>query len=306
MTPPALCDITAQVTHCINTVHHGDLLLWHGAVQALPHVKTAAVQFSDTIRIGSDDECSPIVRHKIEENLLRLSPWRKGPFRIFGLDVDAEWRSHMKWQRIKSALSLRDKRILDVGCGNGYYMWRMIEAGAQSVLGIEPSWLYWMQYQALSAFFAHPPDCMVLPLRLEEFPSGITEFDTIFSMGVIYHRRDPLTHLMQLRDLLRPGGTLILETIVLRSEAQEIYWPHTQRVAGMANVHCLPSTNALKAWLNYCGYRDIRLIDMSETTSMEQRGTKWMTGHSLQEFMAPAPAGSLHPMRAILNAVRGD
>ena len=220
------------------------------------------------------------------ELLLRLSPWRKGPFRIGGVEIDAEWRSDMKWDRVKDAIEpLAGRNVLDVGCGNGYYAMRMREAGAQTVIGIDPTTLYVMQFIAVQRLLGID-GVFVLPLRLDELPANAASFDTTFSMGVLYHQRSPLEHLRQLRGTLRPGGQLVLETIYVPGEESYACTP-PDRYARMRNVWLLPTIAELTTWLARSGFTDIAVVDKSRTTTDEQRATAWMTFESLREALAP-------------------
>jgi tRNA (mo5U34)-methyltransferase len=136
-----------------------------------------------------------------EEHPAWPDPWRKGPFDLFGVHVDTEWRSDWKWSRVSPHLDLVGKRVLDVGCGNGYYQWRMLGAGADSVIGVDPNWLFFCQFQAMKRYLPQRP-AWHLPLTLEELPANLEGFDTVFSMGVFYHRRSPIEHLFALKDCL--------------------------------------------------------------------------------------------------------
>ena len=218
--------------------------------------------------------------------LLALAPWRKGPFDVGGVHIDAEWCSDLKWQRVAGAIEPLDgRRVLDVGCGNGYYALRMADAGASAVLGIDPTLLYVMQFLAVTAL-AEPRPVAVLPLRLQELPDACRAFDTTFSMGVLYHQRSPLDHLQQLRDTLRPGGQLVLETIFIPGEESYACTP-ADRYARMRNVWLLPTIAELTTWLRRSGFRDVEIIDTAITTTNEQRATEWMSFESLAEALDP-------------------
>ena len=222
--------------------------------------------------------------------LLQLAPWRKGPFDIGGVHIDAEWRSDLKWQRVEGAIaSLAGRRVLDVGCGNGYYALRMADAGAAAVLGIDPTLLYVMQFLAVTAHLP-PQPVVVLPLRLHELPQACHAFDTTFSMGVLYHQRSPLEHLRQLRGTLRHGGQLVLETIFLPGEESCASTP-PDRYARMKNVWLLPTLAELTTWLRRSGFRGVEIIDTAVTTSEEQRSTEWMSFESLAEALEPDDRG---------------
>lgn len=237
--------------------------------------------------------------------LLELSPWRKGPFRVGGVDIDAEWRSDLKWSRVCDAIEpLGGRNVLDVGCGNGFYALRMREAGAQSVVGIDPTLLYVLQFLAINSFERVERVC-VLPLRLREVPAAPV-FDTVFSMGVLYHQRAPLDHLAELRAMLRPGGQLVLETLFLPGEEAFARTP-PDRYARMKNVWLLPTIAELTTWLTRTRFRDVAVVDTALTTVDEQRSTEWMTFESLADALSPDDAartveGWPAPRRVVVTA----
>jgi tRNA (mo5U34)-methyltransferase len=281
---------------------HGDLESWQAVLSGLPGlVRVPAELDGPAVRIPQNDS---VCQRALRESLLRLNPWRKGPFDICGVSIDSEWRSDMKWDRIKDAISpLNDRIILDVGCGNGYYAFRMRGMGARLVIGIDPTLLYVMQFLAISHFM-HAEPVHVLPLRLHELPRNAEAFDTAFSMGVLYHQRSPDEHLGQLKSALRPGGELVLETLILPGDETATQMPEN-RYARMRNVWLLPTLTMLESWLTTAGFENIRLIDVTDTTTEEQRTTEWMPFESLAEALDPTnPARTIEgwpaPRRASL------
>jgi tRNA (mo5U34)-methyltransferase len=265
---------------------HGDFERWHDIVVALPRARGNPA--------------------RLRELLLGLAPWRKGPFSLGPVEIDSEWRSDMKWARLEDAINpLHGRCVLDVGCGNGYYALRMREAGARFVLGIDPTLLYVMQFLAVNVF-RRDADVYVLPLRLEEAPAMARSFDTTFSMGVLYHQRAPIDHLRQLRDTLRTGGQLVLETLIVPGEESFACTP-ADRYARMRNVWLLPTVAELTTWLGRSGYREINVVDETMTGTEEQRTTEWMPFESLREALDPHDAsktveGWPAPRRAIVTA----
>lgn len=276
-------DLPAQLDAKL-AVGHGDLERWGAAVNALPALQPQQVELAQ--RFLLDGPCDEATRAQLKAALQGLIPWRKGPFELFGVHVDTEWRSDWKWARVSPHLDLVGKRVLDVGCGNGYYQWRMLGAGADCVVGVDPNWLFFCQFLAMKRFLPDLP-AWHLPLALEELPAKLEGFDTVFSMGVLYHRRSPIDHLYDLKDCLVRGGELVLETLVVEGDAQQVLVPE-DRYAQMRNVWFLPSVPALELWLRRAGYVDVRCVDVSVTSVEEQRSTEWMRFQSLPEFLDPA------------------
>ena len=275
---------------------HGTLEKWRGVVERLPDLTASSRDFTrPAVRIGDPQDCDDETRARIKELLLRLKPWRKGPFELFGVTIDGEWRANLKWRRLaKKITSLRGRRVLDVGCGNGYYLWQMLGQGATIALGIDPGQLFIAQFNALKRYC---PDCpaFVLPLTSEQFPAGNDAgdsgdgFDTVFSMGVLSHRRDPHAHLRELMNFTRPGGELVVETLVVAGDKDTVLIP-AGRYAKMRNARAIPSPLALEEWLRQSGATDIQLLDVSKTTTDEQRVTEWMQFESLADFLDPQDA----------------
>ena len=296
-----------QLEHAFDGRSHGDLPRWQQAINELPVIRPGSVDILELVRIGDAVEISEIDRQKLVEGLQQLHPWRKGPYQVFGVDIDTEWRSDWKWDRLKQRIApLRNRLVLDIGCGNGYHCWRMLGAGAKFVIGVDPTILSVMQFHAIRRLYAEKAAIHILPLGVEHIPADLRLFDTVFSMGILYHRRSPIDHLMELKGCLRPGGELVLETLVLEGDVNTVLVPE-QRYAQMRNVWFLPSCEALMLWMRRCGFKNIKLCDITKTSIQEQRSTEWMRFNSLADFLDPdndslTCEGLPAPLRAIIVA----
>ncbi len=286
---------------------NSDIVKWQNAINNFPPMIPSKMDFTQsTINIGNSTDYSDKKNRELKKSLLELRPWRKGPYNVFGNFIDTEWRSDWKWDRLKEHITpLLNKKILDVGSGNGYHCWRMLGDGAKSVIGIDPFMLSVFQFLAISSFIKNK-SLWVLPLKMEEFPQQTKYFDTVFSMGVLYHRRSPFDHLYELRDALHSKGELVLETLVIDGKLGEVLVPEG-RYAQMRNVWFIPSTLTLESWLKKCGFKNIRLVDVTPTTTEEQRRTDWMKFDSLSNFLSSSDAsktieGYPAPKRAIFIA----
>ncbi len=267
---------------------HGDVEKWADLINNLPNVDDCISEIKSSVGVTTTTEFSNSIRKKFVENLMQLHPWRKGPFNLLNVNIDTEWRSDLKWDRIKAYIApLKNRSVLDVGCGNGYHCWRMLGENARFVLGIDPSQKFLAQFAVLQKYL-NQPNCHMLPIGIEDMPEdmGKNGFDSVFCMGVLCHRKSPINLLFQLKNLLNKGGELILETLVIDGDQNSVLVP-TGRYAQMRNVWFLPSTKALELWLTKSGFSNVRTVDINKTTVNEQRPTDWMNFHSLEDFLDP-------------------
>ncbi len=290
---------------------HGDLPAWRAALASLPAMDPEVIRLdAPCVAVEPKQAMDAAARRALHAGLAGLHPWRKGPFCLHGITIDAEWRSDWKWRRVEGAIGALDGRlVLDVGCGNGYYGYRALGAGAAVVLGIDPTLRFVLQFLAVNQYLREDR-LAVVPAADTDLPlaAAAGPFDTVLSMGVLYHRRNAAAHLAQLYRALRPGGELVLETLVLADDPKRVL-KLSGRYARMRNVHAIPGTDRLIDWVAAAGFRGIEVVDISRTTPCEQRSTAWMRFESLAHCLDPTDPqrtveGHPAPTRAILVAAR--
>lgn len=299
--------IPQQINQAFDLNSNGNAAAWLETLEQLPENMASVTQLdANQVKVGELNDLNAAEQAELLNQLQTFHPWRKGPYDLFGIHIDTEWRSDWKWDRLKQHISpLTNRLVLDVGCGNGYHCWRMLGDGARMVVGVDPLLLNVIQFQVVRKLYGEAP-VYVLPIGLEQIPQSTKAFDTVFSMGVLYHRRSPIDHLLELKDCLRPGGELVLETLVIDGENGQVLMPEG-RYAKMRNVWFLPSCETLISWMQRCGFKNCRLVDVSVTTVEEQRSTEWMRFYSLAEFLDPNDnsltcEGLPAPKRAIILA----
>jgi len=290
----------------IASLNHGDLPRWFDTLDKLPALSPSSVDLRSQVKVGSRADGDDSDQDALLSCLQSFIPWRKGPFTLFDITIDAEWRSNLKWDRLLSSIQpLAGRRVLDVGCGNGYHCLRATGEGADLVIGLEPYLIYVMQFQLIKRYLTNYP-CYVLPIRLEQYPGPFQLFDTVFSMGVLYHQKSPLDHLLQLKKVLRGHGELVLETLVVDGKKGVSLTPKNC-YARMSNVWFIPSIDTLISWLERCGFIDITVVNTSVTKLHEQRRTQWMPFESLEDSLDPTESnltieGLPAPKRSIFTA----
>ncbi len=277
--------LPAQLTNWRETNLHGEFASWQKTLAALPKTMPSTIDLTKGVYVGKKTDINDGEYKRLENLLKKFKPWRKGPYHIHGLHIDTEWRSDFKWDRLTPYISdLKGKYVLDIGCGSGYHLWRMRGAGAKFVVGIDPTQLFLTQFESVQHFI-QDPSVNLLPLGIEDLPE-LSTFDTVFSMGVLYHRRSPIDFLYQLKAQLAKGGELVLETLIIDGDENTVLVPG-ERYAKMRNVWFLPSAKAMCAWLERCGFKNVRMVNTDITALDEQRKTDWIDTESLEDFLDP-------------------
>lgn len=255
--------------------------------QALQKFPAAHVDCSgDAVLIGKSGEVSNSSREEIKSHLQAFMPWRKGPFSVFGIDVDSEWQSQRKWQRLLPRLpDLKDKIIADVGCSNGYYMFRMAPCKPKLVVGLEPSVQHYYCFKGLNGM-ARQDKLHIDLLGVEHLALFPDCFDVLFCMGIIYHRSSPVDCLRDIFTSLRPGGSLVLESQAIPGESETALFPETT-YAKVPGTYFVPTGRCLYNWLSRAGFSDIDLFCRHPMSAIEQRRTEWMTFESYSDFIDP-------------------
>ena len=261
------------------TRDHGKSLEWDAILDSIENSENPIKTEGDLLSIGDG-------KTDYSNALIKLKPWRKGPLLVGSTIIETEWRSDWKWERIKQqGIDLSEKFVLDVGAGNGYYLFRMLEAGAKVALGIDPTILFNYQFAAMQKL-SSKNNAFLLPLRSEHLPA-FKIFDVVFCLGVLYHRRSPIDQLKELLSFLKPKGKLVLETLILpEKENREILLPK-DTYAKMSNVWFIPSKKVLQIMLQRSGFSQIEVVDVTTTSTKEQRSTEWMNFQSLSDFLDP-------------------
>jgi len=274
-----------EISNQAYQVNNGNIPKWSQAIDTIDALPKGKISLKKPY-ISINKDC--IDSELLMDALYKLVPWRKGPFMINGLALESEWDGDMKWQRISKHIKpLKNKRVLDVGAGNGYFTLRMAMEGAKRALGIDPFLLFNYQFRAIKSMIESPLNALLLPMKLEEIPKKPI-FDTVFSMGVLYHQRDHMAHLSQLKEMMAPDAEFVIETLVVEGPEDYILVPKG-RYAQMRNVYSIPSIKTLKSWLNDANFNNVRVVDVSKTTTSEQRKTPWIgeNGASLEDFLNP-------------------
>lgn len=246
------------------------------------HTDNLKIELRDWITVGDNKSLDAYDFKLLEENIKKLIPWRKGPFSLAGLDIDSEWQSNKKYNLLRPHFDLKDKIVADVGCNNGYYMFRMLEDKPKRLIGFDPAPHFNIQFNIVNHFVKS--DIKFELLGVEHLEHYEHKFDFIFMLGVLYHRSDPISSLKSLNRALNKGGEIIVDSFMIDGDHEMCLTPN-DRYAMIPNIYFIPTVNCFKNWLNRAGFIDIELIEITTTDSDEQRVTPWTFEQSLDNFL---------------------
>lgn len=273
-----------KVWHLIRRSPH-----WNGIRKRLASIQSAHIDAitvdlaSDTITASLPPDAQYEALKELCESLLS---WRTGPYQIGSFTIDTEWRSYMKWHRIAPLIpQTQGMRIADVGCSNGYFLFKLAQLKPEIAVGFDPIERCWLQFALLQSILK-VPQVSFLPmglLALNAFPSF---FDFILCMGVLYHQRDQLLAVKRLYESTRPGGTVLLESLVVNQTEALVITP-PDRYAKMRNAWTIPSPTLLGALFEQAGFKDVKVHSFGPLTTNEQRRTPLAPFESLADFLDP-------------------
>lgn len=258
------------------------------AYESLSHFEPSSIDTRDaTVKIGSKNDLSLDEAKSLECGLESFIPWKKGPFELFGIHIDSEWRSDLKWDRLRPHLSpMKDHVIADIGCNNGYFMFRMLEDDPRLVLGVEPVAKHWLSFQLLNTW-AKEKRLAFEMLGIEHMGLFPNSFDSIFCLGILYHHTDPVGLLRSMKTALKKGGQLLIDCQGIAGE-EEIALMPKNRYTGARGFWFLPTLSCLKNMISRAGFNHSELIFAEKLGTEEQRSTKWAPIKSLADFLDPS------------------
>lgn len=250
-------------------------------LSTLPDIDQCKVILNDIVSIDSNFVTQD-QKEKIDRYAKKLKPWRKGPFKVFDTFIDSEWQSQIKYNLLEPHFNLKDKTVADIGCNNGYYMFRMLKHHPKKIVGFDPSALFKTQFDFINRYVKS--DIIYELLGVEHLGIYDMKFDVIFCLGVLYHRSDPVSTLKSLKKGLNKNGELILDTFMIDGESEIALTPK-DRYSKIPNIYFIPTIPALKNWLFRAGFSDIQILHIKKTDTLEQRKTDWIDSQSLENFL---------------------
>jgi len=275
------------------------------AIRGLPKINDVQIKIGDSIEIILNNLSLEDEKY-IYDTAKLIQPWRKGPFQISTTFIDSEWQSYIKYDLLKPYFNITNKIVGDIGCNNGYYLFKMMAENPKKLVGFDPSSIPYCQFKFLEYFIQSGIKYELLGIEHVEFYEH--KFDILFCLGVLYHRPNPIGSLKSLYKGLNWGGELILDTFMIDGE-DEICLTPKKRYSKIPNIYFIPTVNALINWCNRAGFDKVEVLAIKKTDLSEQRKTPWINTQSLEDFLDPndenkTVEGYPAPKRVYIKAIR--
>jgi 2-polyprenyl-3-methyl-5-hydroxy-6-metoxy-1,4-benzoquinol methylase len=170
----------------------------------------------------------------------------------------------------------RGARMLDIGCGNGIFLWQMRSLGWE-VCGVEPDPQSAAQAREIGL------DVRTGLLQQQSLPEA--HFDAITMVHVIEHLHDPMDTLRLCWKLLKPGGRITIATPNLGSCGHRHFTSNWRDLDPPRHL-VLFTENSLRHALEACGFKvsrpprpSLNARELFKAGAILQRGGKPMERH---------------------------
>lgn len=118
--------------------------------------------------------------------------------------LDARYeKQFFDWMSPVTKSFVKDKFVLDAGCGKGRHSFIVSQSGAKQVFAIDVGDAIEVAYANVGAL----PNVHVIQADIKNLPF-VNQFDYVFSNGVLHHMADPAAGFSALSKTIRPGGSI--------------------------------------------------------------------------------------------------
>ena len=239
---------------------------------------------SPYLKIGKASDLKRSQKIDLQYALRFFIPWKKGPFDFFGTKIHSEWNSYLKWERIRHELgTLEGQNIADIGCHNGYFMFKMLPLKPKLIIGFDPVIKLFYNFLFIKNFI-ESPQIYFEPLGVEQIKHYRSFFDKVLCLGILYHLTDPMAALIHIHRSLKTGGKIIVDSHGIEGEGSYCLFP-PKKYAGAGGVWFVPTLECLINWLKRAQFKNISCFFNEPLSTKEQRTTTWAPVASLSSYL---------------------
>jgi len=151
-----------------------------------------------------------------------------------------------------SGRSLKATRILEVGCGTGYWLRGLDKQLPKGQLfGLDAS------FGMLSKAAENQAQLNLVQANAAKLPIQNASFDFIFCVNALHHFDDPVSFILQASQLLRPGGRLAIIGQVPHDRRNRWYVYDYFEGTFEKDLQRFPTWGSITDWMIAAGFRQI-------------------------------------------------
>lgn len=154
-------------------------------------------------------------------------------------------------------IDLSGKRILDIGCADGFYSIEFSRRGALEVVAVDPWRKHIERIAWLKEHFGLPNITPVVGGIEQMTVEEIGKFDVVFMLGLLYHLKDPLTGIEAVSKL---SNELYLESISIFDEENSYLYLKPPQESVHHISKWIPTTRCIRDMLKMVGFSSIEEI----------------------------------------------
>lgn len=180
-------------------------------------------------------------------------------------------------QVVEQQGGVRGRRVLDVGCADGFFSFTASAWGASEVVGIDISEHEIQKAQWLCDHMEHGPiRFAVHDLRELPLPNEPGSFDLVMCHGVFYHFDDPVGLLRRLAESTRGGLILDTDTLPLPGRLMLLEY-ETDRAWGSSLPVWVPTATSLLLLAAHAGFHSYTLPRIGKADPIDYRSKRRTT-----------------------------
>ena len=224
-------------------------------------------------------------RERILEIRDLLSPWNHNiplPHGVYTAGCSDYYPAHREMMRLvydRLNRNFKDRRIVDIGCLEGYFS---IECGLQGaeVLGIDGKLLNVRKCEFVRSVLGIEQATFVLGDAMNVTNESFGQFDVVLALGILYHLEDPYTFLANLAGVCR-GFALIDTHVTLEDQPDTIKAGWRPDFSEMRTFTFNGRAYQGRLFREFTPGTPHKAKELSPTASLENEFSVWLTEESL-------------------------
>jgi SAM-dependent methyltransferase len=218
-----------------------------------------------------------------------LSPWNHNiplPHGVYTAECDTYYPAHREIMRLvqeRLGRDFRGRRIVDIGCLEGYFSIECALQGAE-VLGIDGKLLNVQKCEFVRSVLGVERATFTLGNAMKVTRESYGGFDAVLALGLLYHLEDPYTFLANVAGLC--DGFVVIDThVALEDQPESIKGGWRPELSEMRTFSFGGRSYEGRLFREFAAATEREVKELSPTASLENELSVWLTEESLVRML---------------------